>query len=704
MYHPRYRRLTFFAVAALAAVCAGAAPVIQSFAPAYGSASDPDYIIITGSGFYPGTLVVKFNGVTDTSALATAADGTQIQAHVPAGATNGAGPIFVSVNGQSTYSAQDFTVIGAGPYVAGFTPPAGGGGAGVTIVGAHFTSPLTVKFNGVTAPGASSTDGVNISATVPATATTGPISVTTPLGTYTTATNFFVPPVITGFAPAAGRAGTNVVITGTNFTGTTAVRFNGLDAAGYTVLSNRALQATVPPGATTGLLRIITPAGSVFSASNYVVQPLVTNFTPGFGPVGTSVTIQGANFNVGTPTVRFNGVQAATPTGVSFSQLTAVVPAGATTGPISVTTTAGSHTNAASFFLPARITSFTPTNSAPGSLVLVSGENFLGTSAVNFGGTPAASFGVSNNTTLGAVVPAGVTTGPVGVTTPAGSTNSSGLFYGAPVISGFNPTHGLPGTNVVISGQNFLGATAVRFNGTNAASFVVSNNTTIRAVVQTGASTGPITVVAPAGTNTSAGSFTLDYTANLVVSMTDAPDPVFTGGALVYTITVQNSGPYNVPGVTITNLLPPGVSLLTANTTQGALNTNANPVTGSLGTMNNAASVVVTLTVSPPVAGFVTNAAWVAGGYPDPAPASNAVTNGTLVQAIPKLAVSFVPPNLVRLAWSATLTNYALESKTNVSTNVWTVIADSPAVVGAEFQLAQTNHTSPRFFRLHRVP
>ena len=31
-----------------------------------------------------------------------------------------------------------------------------------------------------------------------------------------------------------------------------------------------------------------------------------------------SVTISGANFNVGTPTVRFNGVAAAPPTGISF--------------------------------------------------------------------------------------------------------------------------------------------------------------------------------------------------------------------------------------------------------------------------------------------------------------------------------------------------------------------------------------------------
>ena len=69
-----------------------------------------------------------------------------------------------------------------------------------------------------------------IQATVPAGATTGPMSVTTPGGTATSATNFTVTasaPTITSFAPTSGPAGTSVTISGTNFTGATAVAFNG---------------------------------------------------------------------------------------------------------------------------------------------------------------------------------------------------------------------------------------------------------------------------------------------------------------------------------------------------------------------------------------------------------------------------------------------------------------------------------------------
>ena len=51
-------------------------------------------------------------------------------------------------------------------------------------------------------------------------------------------------PIITGFSPASGAAGTNVVITGTNFSSVLSVAFNGLPAA-FTVNSSSQITATV---------------------------------------------------------------------------------------------------------------------------------------------------------------------------------------------------------------------------------------------------------------------------------------------------------------------------------------------------------------------------------------------------------------------------------------------------------------------------
>jgi len=171
----------------------------------------------------------------------------------------------------------------------------------VTISGTNFTGATSVKFNG-TAATFSVTSATTIQATVPAGATTGPLSATTPGGTATSAGNFTVlsPPTITTFTPATGPAGTSVTISGTNFTGTTAVRFNGT-AASFTVMSATTIQATVPAGATTGPLSVTTPVGSVTSAITFTVR-VALNVGKTRGLLGVSngtVTSSPAGINCG---------------------------------------------------------------------------------------------------------------------------------------------------------------------------------------------------------------------------------------------------------------------------------------------------------------------------------------------------------------------------------------------------------------------
>src|SRR6266404_1425304 len=306
---------------------------ISSFDPPLGSAGEQ--VTITGSGFSNDNLVVKFNGVRDTNAFASLADGTVILATVPAGAPLGSNPISVQINTESASSLQDFTVIGPGPYITNFNPVVGGAGAHVTIRGVHFMSAnvASAYFNG--RPGTSfflqSESSITVDA--PAGVSTGPISVRSASGTNTTITNFFAPPIITGFSPGSGRTGTNVLVTGTNFLGAIAVRFGGAFASNFNVLSNGAISVSVSTGALTGSIRVDAPAGSVTISSNFVVQPTIYGFTPIAGPVGSSVTITGANL-AGVNSVKFSGVSA-TFSGASFGQVTSVVPATAASGPIS---------------------------------------------------------------------------------------------------------------------------------------------------------------------------------------------------------------------------------------------------------------------------------------------------------------------------------------------------------------------------------
>src|SRR2546426_4135575 len=194
------------------------------------------------------------------------------------------------------------------PTLTGFTPGSGPVGSSATLNGTNFTGATAVTFNGVSGSFTVSSDTA-IQATVPAGATTGPLSVTTPGGTATNTTNFTVvpAPTITSFTPTSGPVGTNVTISGTNFTGATAVRFNGVSAT-FTVNSATAIQATVPAGATTGSISVTTPGGTATSASVFTLSaspPTITSFAPTSGPAGTDGTITGTNLT-GATEGRFN--------------------------------------------------------------------------------------------------------------------------------------------------------------------------------------------------------------------------------------------------------------------------------------------------------------------------------------------------------------------------------------------------------------
>jgi len=481
-------------------------PTIASFAPTSGPVGTS--VTITGTNF-TGATAVAFNGVSATFTVTSA---TAIQATVPAGATTG--PLTVTTPSGTATSASSFTVVVSAPTITSFAPTSGPVGTSVTISGTNFTGATAVAFNGVSASFTVTSD-TSIQATVPAGATTGPLSVTTPAGTATSASSFTVvsAPAIASFAPTSGPVGTSVTISGTNFTGATAVAFNGVSAS-FTVTSDTSIQATVPAGATTGPLRVTTPAGTATSASSFTVvsAPTITSFAPTSGPVGTSVTISGTNFT-GATAVAFTGVSASF-TVTSDTSIQATVPAGATTGPLSVTTPAGTATSASSFTVvsaPA-IASFTPTSGPVGTTVTISGTNFSGATAVAFNGV-SASFTVTSDNAIQATVPAGATTGPLSVTTPGGTATSAGAFtvVSPPAIASLAPTSGAVGTTVTISGANLTGATAVTFNAVSA-SFTVTSDTAIRAVVPAGATTGPVSVTTAAGSATSSDAFVVTAT------------------------------------------------------------------------------------------------------------------------------------------------------------------------------------------------
>jgi len=72
--------------------------------------------------------------------------------------------------------------------------------------------------------------------------------------------------------PTATKVGATVNILGTNLTGATSVNFNG-KAATFTVMSSSEITTTVPAGATTGEVQVVTPSGMLLSNVSFRVLP-----------------------------------------------------------------------------------------------------------------------------------------------------------------------------------------------------------------------------------------------------------------------------------------------------------------------------------------------------------------------------------------------------------------------------------------------
>jgi hypothetical protein len=101
--------------------------------------------------------------------------------------------------------------------------------------------------------------------------------------------------IINGFTPNTGGAGVLVTINGSGFTGVSGVEIDGVPVSSYTVLSDFAIQAIVPAGASTGFITIRTsPACFTTSIDTFFYNPTacvppVLNATP------TSVSCNGGN-------------------------------------------------------------------------------------------------------------------------------------------------------------------------------------------------------------------------------------------------------------------------------------------------------------------------------------------------------------------------------------------------------------------------
>ncbi len=117
-------------------------------------------------------------------------------------------------------------------------------------------------------------------------------------------------PRISNLTPSVGGQGTQVQITGVNFTGVNSVTFNGIPAQSFQVLGDGVILAVAPGGVSTGEVRVSRPAQGSIPAGNNTGQvppaifttglaPTITELVPPSGGIGSRVLIRGTNlFNV----------------------------------------------------------------------------------------------------------------------------------------------------------------------------------------------------------------------------------------------------------------------------------------------------------------------------------------------------------------------------------------------------------------------
>ncbi len=171
----------------------------------------------------------------------------------PIQATNGIfyGTTYGNYDGLSPYGTLFSLSTGLRPFVK-TQPTSAEEGATIGILGQGFTSSSVVEFSGVRASSINISGTTFLTATVPAGALTGLVSVTTGATTLTSNQEFRVTPQVLNFDPMGGSVGTQVTITGVGFTQTLGVGFGDNISAAFTVNSDTQLTATVPAGAKTG--------------------------------------------------------------------------------------------------------------------------------------------------------------------------------------------------------------------------------------------------------------------------------------------------------------------------------------------------------------------------------------------------------------------------------------------------------------------
>jgi hypothetical protein len=344
--------------------------------------------------------------------------------------------------------------------------------------------------------------------------------------------------------PATGNAKKTVLITGSGFTGATAVNFGATQVASgnFTVVSDTQIKVAEPAG--TGLVHVTvdspsgTGVGGSGTADQYGFTPVVASLSKPSAATGTTVIVKGTNFK-GADQVCF-GASCVTLSSASTSDtaISVAVPSGSGTVPVTVHGPGGTSdsSTAPSFSYAPYIKDLGATYGSPsgGKTLTITGTGLSNADAVAFGSPPASapqgtSLTHGGDTKLTVTTPAGTGVVDVFVHGPGGwslAAASGKQFSYAPIILSASPLTGSAGTAVKIKGSNLSAVTSILFGGDSVsapAAGTAHSDTGITVSAPTPASLQPdfsgqrrgivpITAVSPGGVSAVAAKAVFTYT------------------------------------------------------------------------------------------------------------------------------------------------------------------------------------------------
>jgi hypothetical protein len=437
-------------------------PVIRGMSPVSGAPGTR--IELVGRGFKTAdTFTLGGRTLVTESIRAERATVT-----VPDGATTDYVAL-VRPNGERARSQVKFKVNPTAPVIAGMSPELGAPGTTVRLTGSGFSARDRIHFGARSSTMTVLGRGAGwVDVMVPKSARESQvITLVGPGGTARSARPFQLdlPPVVTGFAPRLGAAGTQVEVSGDHFRDGDWVSVSGKRVP-IVQLREKQISIKIPPGTQSGPIAIGRDGQAVAARGAFEVlhPPNLVAFMPTRGEVGTRVTLTGQHLAGGKVFYGARPVKVLETRGEGT--LVVAVPPGARDERLRVRTRGGEAETHRPFqvLVLAAVTDVQPRAIGAGGTLELRGRNLDRASQFFIGGLPLA---VESREAHRATVRV-----PVDARTASlewlshgvrGRTGFEVTVIAPPRIAQFQPLAGPPGTKIIIRGQNFSRSAEVMF-------------------------------------------------------------------------------------------------------------------------------------------------------------------------------------------------------------------------------------------------